>query len=44
MTSKSSGSQLSPEVAALAGDAAATMVNEVLDWRVIFQDRPLKTT
>ena len=44
MNPESSGRQLSPEVAALAGDAAATMVNEVLDWRVIFQDRPLKTT
>ena len=44
MTSKLSRNQLSPEVAAIAGDAAATMVNEVLDWRVIFQDRPLKTT
>jgi hypothetical protein len=44
MNAETSNRQLSPEVAALAGDAAATMVNEVLDWRVIFQDRPLKTT
>lgn len=36
--------QLSAEIAAVAGDTARTMVNEVLDWRVIFQDRPLKTT
>jgi hypothetical protein len=44
MNPETSSRQLSPEVASLAGDAAATMVNEVLDWRVIFQDRPLKTT
>ncbi|MBL8813260.1 MAG: hypothetical protein JNM43_24040 [Planctomycetaceae bacterium] len=36
--------QLSPEIAAIAGETARTMVNEVLDWRIIFQDRPLKTT
>lgn len=36
--------QFSPEIAAVASDTARTMVNEVLDWRVIFQDRPLKTT
>jgi len=40
----SSQKQLSPEIAALAGEIARTMVNEVLDWRIIFQDRPLKTT
>lgn len=36
--------QLSPEIAAIASETARTMVNEVLDWRIIFQDRPLKTT
>lgn len=44
MNPETSDSQLSPEVAALSSAAAATMVNEVLDWRVIFQDRPLNTT
>lgn len=36
--------QLSPEIAAVSSETARLMVNEVLDWRVIFQDRPLKTT
>lgn len=36
--------QFSSEIAAVASETARTMVNEVLDWRVIFQDRPLKTT
>lgn len=35
--------QRSPEIALTATTAAQTMVNEVLDWRVIFQDRPLRT-
>jgi hypothetical protein len=36
--------QLSNEIAGVATEAARTMVNEVLGWRVIFQDRPLNTT
>lgn len=36
--------QLSADIATVAGDTARMMVNEVLDWRVIFQDRPLRTT
>lgn len=36
--------QLSADVAKLASEAARMMVTEVLDYRVIFQDRPLKTT
>lgn len=36
--------QVSAEIAAVASETARTMVNEVLDWRVIFQDRPLNTT
>lgn len=43
-TPKLAPKQLSPEIAAIAGETARTMVNEVLDWRIIFQDRPLKTT
>lgn len=35
--------QLSADIVALSTQTARTMVNEVLDWRVIFQDRPLKT-
>lgn len=35
--------QLSAELAGLASETARTMVNEVLDWRVIFQDRPPRT-
>jgi hypothetical protein len=35
--------QYSPRVSALAGDAARSLVNEVLDWRVVFLDRPLTT-
>jgi hypothetical protein len=34
--------QFSPQAAALAGDAARLLVNEVLDWRVVFLDQPLK--
>ena len=34
--------QLSPHVAALANDTARLLVNEVLDWRVVFLDQPLK--
>lgn len=33
--------QLSPQIAALAGDAARLLINEVLDWRVVFLDQPL---
>jgi hypothetical protein len=33
--------QFSPRVAALAHDIARLMVNEVLDWRVVFLDQPL---
>lgn len=36
--------QLSSEIASVVSETARSMVNEVLDWRVIFQDRPLKTT
>lgn len=36
--------QLSADIAQVSGRIAQTMVNEVLDWRVIFQDRPLNTT
>jgi len=35
------GGLLSVQVAALASKAAQLMVNEVLDWRVVFLDRPL---
>jgi hypothetical protein len=34
--------QFSAPVAALAGDAARLLINEVLDWRVVFLDQPLK--
>jgi hypothetical protein len=33
--------QFSPLAAALAGDAARLLINEVLDWRVVLLDRPL---
>lgn len=36
--------QLSADTSRVASDTARMMVNEVLDWRVIFQDRPLRTT
>ena len=36
------GKQFSPRVASLASDAAGLLVNEVLDWRVVFLDQPLK--
>ena len=36
--------QLSAEIAAVAGETAQFMVNEVLGWRVIFQDQPLKAS
>ena len=36
--------QLSHDIAEIASETSRLMVNEVLDWRVIFQDRPLKTT
>lgn len=36
--------QMSPEVSRVASDTARMMVNEVLDWRIIFQDQPLRTT
>jgi hypothetical protein len=32
--------QLSVQAAALSGDAARLLLNDVLDWRVIFLDRP----
>lgn len=35
------GALLSVQLAALASRAAQLMVNEVLDWRVVFMDRPL---
>jgi hypothetical protein len=35
------GGQLSIRTAVLAGDVARLLVNEVLDWRVVFLDRPL---
>ena len=38
------GAQPSVTVTRTASDTARTMVNEVLDWRVIFQDQPLRTT
>ena len=34
--------QFNPHVAKLASDAARLLVNEVLDWRVVFLDQPLK--
>lgn len=34
--------QLSPDAVALAGNAARKMVNETLDWRVVFLDQPLR--
>lgn len=36
-----SNHQFSTKAAQLAGDAAHLMIFEVLDWRVIFLDRPL---
>lgn len=33
---------LTSEVGALASDSARLLVNEVLDWRVVFLDRPLE--
>ena len=36
--------QLSTEIASVASEAARMMINEVLDWRVMFHDRPLHTT
>jgi hypothetical protein len=33
--------QFSRTVAVVAGHAAGLLVNEVLDWRVVFLDRPL---
>lgn len=33
--------QLSVQAAGLAGEVARLLVNEVLDWRVVFLDRPL---
>jgi len=36
-------SELTSSLTEVAGSSATMMVNEVLDWRVIFQDRPLKT-
>lgn len=36
--------QWSADIANAATDSARMMVSEVLGWRVIFQDRPLKTT
>jgi hypothetical protein len=36
--------QLSAEIAGVASEAARMMINEVLDWRVMFHDRPLHTT
>lgn len=36
--------QLSVDVVEVASETARIMVNEVLDWRVIFQDQPLQTT
>lgn len=34
--------QFSVQAVALASDAARLLVNEVLDWRVVFLDQPLK--
>jgi hypothetical protein len=34
--------QFSRRAVALAGDAARLMLNEVLDWRVVFLDQPLR--
>jgi hypothetical protein len=42
--SDSGSRQLSAGVAELSNLVAKDMVNEVLDWRIIFEDRPLKTT
>lgn len=42
--SSSTATQLSPELSNAASTTSQLMVNEVLDWRVIFQDRPLRTT
>lgn len=35
--------QFSAEVTSKVSEAARLFVNEVLDWRVVFQDQPLKT-
>jgi hypothetical protein len=32
----------SRELTALASETAQLMVNEVLDWRIVFLDRPLR--
>ena len=34
--------QIAPQAAALAVDAARLLIHEVLDWRVVFLDQPLK--
>lgn len=36
--------QLSVQIMEVASETASIMVNEVLDWRAILQDQPLKTT
>lgn len=36
-----SPNQFSLSIAALAGDAARLLINEALDWRVVFLDQPL---
>jgi hypothetical protein len=40
-TRSGSGKQLSNQAVLLAGDVARLLINEVLDWRVVFLDRPL---
>ncbi|PQO45472.1 hypothetical protein C5Y93_13555 [Blastopirellula marina] len=41
MAEDQSGRQYSPDVLELASRTARTMLNEVLDWRVVFLDRPI---
>jgi hypothetical protein len=38
----SSKQQYSIRAAAMASDAARLLLNEVLDWRVVFLDRPFE--
>lgn len=44
MTTGATIGQLSADISHTAANAARAMINEILDWRVIFQDRPLRTT
>jgi hypothetical protein len=40
-SARARGTRLSAQAAALSAEVAGLLVNEVLDWRVVFLDRPL---